>query len=680
MLQPMRCGLCTGSYRSFDSFDGLSRHKRRHKMKYRTIRCQVKHQTLKNSTKIHSKEKRPQYKCCQIGNGNLTFHNIIHTKEKPYQCEYCQKCFTHSSDLSRHIRTHTRKKLYQCKYCQKGFARRSNLNTHIRTRHTDYHQFETLPNKVARLQQQVTQLQAENIQLKEERAYHQLDTQPQQVARFQQQVAQLQAENVQLKEERDFLLDEIEQARTGFPVDFMDRASTLANQLLSFVHHHGKSQSAGNTPCVAPSIPPLSGPFFGGTSHREVHAAQPAQGSLPISTPLPVSISHADSVPRATQDLLHVPKNTPPPVRSNTDVPAVPLQDSPPSASSMSNRNVHAASAEYSTPINTPPSVISMSSGYRAALPAQDLPAESAPSSYTTMVELIRDGDEHERFKTIKVDSTRLRKLQLSVLKKKGPIGCLINAVIDLLFTTQELAESTCLGIKKKTFKDPARKSKPPLDALKVAAVTEYVTEYAKKNNLQMVTQKEINRKFSYKVTNARRDLKSGPYFGSSVNNWISYSTTSSKIASKSAPSSNTTMVELFNDGRFKTIKVDSTRLRKLQLFVLNKKDPIGFLINGVIDLLFTTQELAESTCLGRRKTVQDPTRKYKPPLDALKVAAVTEYVMEYAKKNNLQMFTQKELNRKICYKVTNARRDLKAGANERYIVVNEFWFPPHFF
>ncbi|XP_072022600.1 uncharacterized protein [Amphiura filiformis] len=446
----------------------------------------------------------------------------------------------------------------------------------------------------------------------------------------------------------------------------MDRASTLANQLLSFVHHHGKSQSAGNTPCVAPSIPPLSGPFFGGTSHREVHAAQPAQGSLPISTPLPVSISHADSVPRATQDLLHVPKNTPPPVRSNTDVPAVPLQDSPPissppSASSMSNRNVHAASAEYSTPINTPPSVISMSSGYRTAPPAQDSPAESAPSSYTTMIELIKDGDEHERFKTIKVDSTRLRKLQLTVLKKKDPVGFLINAVIDLLFTTQELAESTCLGIKKKTFKDPARKSKPPLDALKVAAVTEYVTEYAKKNNLQMVTQKEINRKFSYKVTNARRDLKSGPYFGSTTPGYH-IAPPAQKLPVKSAPSSNTTMVELFNDGRFKTIKVDSTRLRKLQLFVLNKKDPIGFLINGVIDILFTTQELAESTCLGRRKTVQDPTRKYKPPLDALKVAAVTEYVMEYAKKNNLQMFTQKELNRKICYKVTNARRDLKSG------------------
>ncbi len=64
-------------------------------------------------------------------NQSLKTHTRVHIKEKPYQCEYCQKCFTRSFNLNT-IRIHTKEKLFKCEYCQKCFTLRSNFLQHTR--------------------------------------------------------------------------------------------------------------------------------------------------------------------------------------------------------------------------------------------------------------------------------------------------------------------------------------------------------------------------------------------------------------------------------------------------------------------------------------------------------------------------------------------------------------------
>ena len=55
-----------------------------------------------------------------------------HIRRKHYYCEYCNRKFNESSNLTKHRRIHTGHKPYKCQFCSKMFTQSSNLNVHKR--------------------------------------------------------------------------------------------------------------------------------------------------------------------------------------------------------------------------------------------------------------------------------------------------------------------------------------------------------------------------------------------------------------------------------------------------------------------------------------------------------------------------------------------------------------------
>ncbi|PIK38305.1 hypothetical protein BSL78_24856 [Apostichopus japonicus] len=120
---------------------------------------------------------------------------------------------------------------------------------------------------------------------------------------------------------------------------------------------------------------------------------------------------------------------------------------------------------------------------------------------------LIRDPNDTDRFSHITVEPTKLYSIQQKALKKdpqEAPLF-LLNGVIDLIFPIDVLAASSGLGLRKDGKSGGNRK---PLAGDKVAALREYIHSMCGRNQWPEPLPQEINKRFAYKCTNARRDMK----------------------------------------------------------------------------------------------------------------------------------------------------------------------------
>uniref|UniRef100_A0A1A9WDP5 Protein krueppel n=1 Tax=Glossina brevipalpis TaxID=37001 RepID=A0A1A9WDP5_9MUSC len=86
--------------------------------------------TIKKNSNIIRKQKEESTKVQTI--------NAVEIKAKPseakknFECEYCDKVFTKSTNYKNHVRTHTGEQPFLCIECGKGFSLSSSLNTHMK--------------------------------------------------------------------------------------------------------------------------------------------------------------------------------------------------------------------------------------------------------------------------------------------------------------------------------------------------------------------------------------------------------------------------------------------------------------------------------------------------------------------------------------------------------------------
>ncbi|KAF1403726.1 hypothetical protein FQV23_0004719, partial [Spheniscus humboldti] len=59
----------------------------------------------------------------------------LHTGKRPYECPFCAKTYTWSSDYRKHIRTHMGERPYSCADGGKALARSSELRKHQHNMH-----------------------------------------------------------------------------------------------------------------------------------------------------------------------------------------------------------------------------------------------------------------------------------------------------------------------------------------------------------------------------------------------------------------------------------------------------------------------------------------------------------------------------------------------------------------
>lgn len=120
---------------------------------------------------------------------------------------------------------------------------------------------------------------------------------------------------------------------------------------------------------------------------------------------------------------------------------------------------------------------------------------------------LIKDRQNPEKYSSVLVDKKKERECLLIAKTSKTPGISLLNSVLGLVFTDQELANSSGMGLKRK--KDNA--DKPVLDALRVEAVREYVKHQCDDNKWEMLSPVVFNTTITNKIGNVKKKLKKAP-------------------------------------------------------------------------------------------------------------------------------------------------------------------------
>lgn len=74
-----------------------------------------------------------------ITSGHLRRHELTHTGLKPYQCQYCDKAYAQSNDLTKHLRSHLGPNIYKCEIegCGEAFSKYSELKVHKQEHYVD---------------------------------------------------------------------------------------------------------------------------------------------------------------------------------------------------------------------------------------------------------------------------------------------------------------------------------------------------------------------------------------------------------------------------------------------------------------------------------------------------------------------------------------------------------------
>lgn len=131
------CHFCSRKFRLEASYQNhVKIHKRHNSDNAKGVTAQ--HQWLKKTlTTSLSDESTSDGHVATLQQENLLSLPLNHGKTTCkgnwYECEFCRKRFSHSSEFQYHLRIHSGEKPYECKLCHKFFRGRSTVKNHLKT-------------------------------------------------------------------------------------------------------------------------------------------------------------------------------------------------------------------------------------------------------------------------------------------------------------------------------------------------------------------------------------------------------------------------------------------------------------------------------------------------------------------------------------------------------------------